>query len=191
MPMYCHNPQPYPFVCREIVVFPQKKPANMLQKTRLVATRRTVAKPPAAALDDGVLGNGGDVDGDGVEAKVLEQVLGLGVNLELASLGEVEGGNLGDVLILALTLLFLELEGDTADGATLNALHQVGCVAGNLVAQPLGGDDGNLIAHPLVGLEVERQLGVVPLNDDLGGLLDSLGTNATHLDGLVSCWLFC
>lgn len=67
MPMYCHNPQPYPFVCREIVVFPQKKPANMLQKTRLVATRRTVAKPPAAALDDGVLGNGGDVDGDGVE----------------------------------------------------------------------------------------------------------------------------
>jgi hypothetical protein len=63
---------------------------------------------------------------------VLEQVLGLGVDLELAGLGEVEGGDLGDVLILALTLLLLELEGDTADGPTLNALHQVGGVAGNL-----------------------------------------------------------
>lgn len=69
---------------------------------------------------------------DATYAKVLEQVLGLGVDLELAGLGEVEGGNLGDVLILALTLLLLELEGDTADGTTLNALHQVGGVAGDL-----------------------------------------------------------
>lgn len=53
-----------------------------------------------------------------------------------------------------------------------------------LVAQALGGDDGNLIADPLVGLEVQSQLGVVPLNDDLGGLLDSLGTNATHFGGV-------
>ena len=68
-------------------------------------------------------------------AKVLEQVLGLGVDLErarLVKLGEVEGGDLGNVLILALTLLLLELEGDTADGTTLNTLHQMGGVAGNL-----------------------------------------------------------
>lgn len=32
----------------------------------------------------------------------------------------------------------------------------------------------------LVGLEVEGELRIVPLNDDLGGLLDSLGANATH-----------
>lgn len=32
----------------------------------------------------------------------------------------------------------------------------------------------------LVGLEVESELGVVTLNDDLGGLLDGLGANATH-----------
>lgn len=32
----------------------------------------------------------------------------------------------------------------------------------------------------LVGLEVEGELGVVPLDDDLGGLLDGLGANATH-----------
>jgi hypothetical protein len=49
-----------------------------------------------------------------------------------------------------------------------------------LVAEALGCNDGNLIANSLVGLEVEGQLGVVSLNDDLGGLLNGLGTNATH-----------
>lgn len=67
--------------------------------------------------------------------EMLEEILCLDVNVELAGLGvlgEVESRNLRDVLILALTLLLLQLEGDTADGATLNTLHQVGCVAGNL-----------------------------------------------------------
>jgi hypothetical protein len=50
----------------------------------------------------------------------------------------------------------------------------------HLVAETLGSNDGNLIADSLVGLEIEGQLGVVSLNDDLGGLLDSLGTDATH-----------
>jgi hypothetical protein len=151
---------------------------------------------------------------------VLEEVLGLAVDVELAALGvlgEVESRDLGNVLILALTLLFLQLEGDTTNGTTLNTLHQVGGVTGNLsnphvslsrstliyksamnsegnkllqfmsylVAEALGGDDGNLIADALVRLEVEGELGVVPLNDDLGGLLHGLGTNATHLDGIV------
>lgn len=44
----------------------------------------------------------------------------------------------------------------------------------NLVAKTLGGNDGDFIAKTLVGLEVERQLRVVTLNDDLGGLLDGL-----------------
>lgn len=67
-------------------------------------------------------------------AQVLEQVLGLDVNIELAAVGlaEVESGNLGNKLILALTLLLLKLEGDTTDGTTLNTLHQVGGVTGNL-----------------------------------------------------------
>ena len=124
-------------------------------------------------------------------AEVLEQVLGLAVDLEKAALLErgVEGRDLGDVLILALTLLLLELEGDAADGTTLNALHQMGGVAGNLVAEALGGNDGNLIADALVGLEVEGQAGVVTLNDDLGGLLDGLGTDATHFGGVcVVVW---
>jgi hypothetical protein len=60
--------------------------------------------------------------------------------------------------------------------------------AANLVAQALGGNDGDLITHSLVGLEVESKLGVVPLNDDLGGLLDCLRSNATHF-GEFGCWL--
>lgn len=43
-----------------------------------------------------------------------------------------------------------------------------------LVAQALRGNDGDLIADSLVGLKVQSQLWVVTLNDDLGGLLDSL-----------------
>lgn len=44
----------------------------------------------------------------------------------------------------------------------------------NLVAQALRRNDSNLIAETLVGLEVERQLGVVTLDDDLRRLLDGL-----------------
>lgn len=61
-------------------------------------------------------------------------------------------------------------------------------VSGNLVPQALRGNDGNLIANPLVGLEVERELGVVTLNDDLGGLLDGLRSDATHFGGGMRGW---
>ena len=40
----------------------------------------------------------------------LEHVLGVGVDLEGAGLREVEGRDLGDVLVLALALLLLKLE---------------------------------------------------------------------------------
>jgi hypothetical protein len=71
-------------------------------------------------------------------AEALEQILGLLVDVErtrLAVLAEVESGDLGNVLILALTLLFLELEGDTADGTTLDTLHP----GGLLVCEEIGG----------------------------------------------------
>lgn len=158
---------------------------------RLVASRRSVAKPSATSLGNLSLRDWDNVDGDGIETEVLEKILGLAVDVQLASLREVEGRNLRNVLILALTLLLLKLEGDTTDGTTLNTLHQVGGVASNLVAQTLGSDDSDLVADALVGLEVESELGVVPLNDDLGGLLDGLGTDATHFGGielvLVGC----
>lgn len=57
-------------------------------------------------------------------------------------------------------------------------------ISGNLVPEALAGNDSNLIADPLVDLEVEAELGVVSLNDDLGGLLDGLGSNATHVGGV-------
>lgn len=85
----------------------------------------------------------------------------------------------------------------------------------NLVAETLGGNDSDLIADTLVGLEVERQLGVVTLDDDLSGTLDCLlwrafslelifflssivavvyahlGTDATHFGGLLLAgWMF-
>lgn len=68
---------------------------------------------------------------------MLEQVLGLVVDIQLASLGEVKSRDLRNELILALTLLLLKLEGDTTDGSTLNTLHQVGGVAGNLLVSVL------------------------------------------------------
>jgi hypothetical protein len=69
----------------------------------------------------------------------------------------------------------------------------VGCVAGDLdvllvsisykwqverfaylVAKALRGDNGDFITYSLVRLEIEGELGVVTLNDDLGGLLHGL-----------------
>lgn len=109
-------------------------------------------------------------------AHALQHVLGVGIDIQLTRLGlrNIQGRNLRDVLILALTLLLLELEGDTANRTALDTLHQVGGETGDLVAQTLRGDDGNLIAETLVGFEVEGELGVVPLDHHLGGALDGL-----------------
>ena len=68
--------------------------------------------------------------------------LGVRVDLELGASGsDVEGGDFGDVVVLALALLLLELEGNATDGALLNTLHQVGREASNLVAETLGGNN--------------------------------------------------
>lgn len=52
--------------------------------------------------------------------------------------------------------------------------HNMGLCVSHLVAKTLRRNDGDLIADALVGLEVESQLGVVALDDDLGGALDGL-----------------
>ena len=111
-------------------------------------------------------------------AKVLEEVLSLGIDLELAGLGEVERGNLGDVLILALTLLLLQLEGDAADGAALDALHQVGGVAGNLqhVNNPFPNPAGARTPHS--SIERRRTL--------LRSLLEAMMAISSHTRLLVS-----
>ena len=113
--------------------------------------------------------------------QALEEILCIGIDLQDSALRVlvVEGRDFGDVLILALSLLFLELERDTADRTTLDTLHQMGGETSNLVTKTLGGDDGNLGGDLLVGLEVQGKTRVVLLDEDLGGTLDSLGTNTT------------
>jgi hypothetical protein len=50
----------------------------------------------------------------------------------------------------------------------------MGCVACDLIPKTLRRDNSDFIANALVGLEVESEFGVVPLDDDFGGLLDCL-----------------
>ena len=72
---------------------------------------------------------------DPTYTEVLEKFLGFGVDLEHAALGVlyvIEGRNFGNVLIFSFSLFLLELEGDTADGSALDALHKMGGIAGNL-----------------------------------------------------------
>lgn len=118
------------------------------------------------------------VDGNTVEAtvaKVLQKVAGVRVDGDGLLL---EGRDLGDEVHSALALLLLELKGDAADGALVNALHEVGGETGDLVAHALGGGDGDLIDNSLVGVEVHRETGVVLLHDGLRRLLDGLGSDS-------------
>lgn len=64
--------------------------------------------------------------------------LGVGVDLKARHRG-VKSRDLGDVVVLPLSLLLLQLEGDAADGALLDTLHEMGGEAGDFVAQPLRG----------------------------------------------------
>lgn len=140
----------------------------------------------AATALGGLVGSdgGGDADGEAVEAERAQHVLGVGVDLERAGGRGVEGRHLGHVLVLALALLLLQLERDAADGATLDALHEVGGETGDLVAQTLRGDDGDLIDDALVLVEVDaRQTRVVLLDEHARGTLGGLGTNATLRGG--------
>ena len=74
------------------------------------------------------------------QAATVATYLGVRVDLQRVDV-DVESGDLGDVVVLALTLLLLELEGDTTDGAALDTLHQVGREASDLVPETLRGDD--------------------------------------------------
>ena len=57
----------------------------------------------------------------------------IGVNFQ-PSRRCIESGDFWDVVVFTLTFFLLELEGDTANGATLDTLHQVGGEARDFVA---------------------------------------------------------
>ena len=52
------------------------------------------------------------------------------------------------------TYLFLEAQGNSADGADGDALHQVSGETSDLVAETLGLDNCNVVDDSLVGVEV-------------------------------------
>ena len=106
----------------------------------------------------------------------IKESFGLGIDLDA---GELQSRLGRDVVVLALALLLLELEADSADGSLLDATHQVGGETGNLVTEALAGDDGNLGGQTLVGLEIEGEARVVLLDKDTTGLLDGLCADAT------------
>lgn len=85
----------------------------------------------------------------------LKEISSVGINIDNI---DIEDRLLWDEVKTTLTLLLLELEGDTTDRATtLDALHQMGDETGNLVAETLRWDDGNLLGNLLVGVEIESQ----------------------------------
>ncbi len=92
--------------------------------------------------------------------------LGVGVDLQRVGSG-VESRDLRDVVVLALTLLLLQLEGDTTDGTALDTLHQMGREASDLVAQTLRGHD-SLEEHisSLAGYEPQFALCTYDFIDD-------------------------
>ena len=63
------------------------------------------------------------------------------VQLEPSS-ARVERRDLGDVVVLSLALLLLEFERDAANGAPLDALHEMGRETGDFVPETLRGDNG-------------------------------------------------
>lgn len=101
----------------------------------LTAGTNDVAAASSASVNVGV-GNGSDVDWDRVEAETAEHLLGVDVDVKRRD-RRVESRDLWNVLVLALTLLLLELEGDTTDGSLLDTLHEVGGETGYLVAETL------------------------------------------------------
>jgi hypothetical protein len=135
---------------------PYARPHSIFRAVVLISSGRAVAESATTALLLLSLRNGNNVDGDRIElmnlvsicnplqvadlakthAEVLQQILCLNINIQLSAfrvLGEIERRNLRHVLILSLSLLLLQFERYTANGTTLNTLHQMSREAGNLL----------------------------------------------------------
>ena len=56
-----------------------------------------------------------------------------------------------------------------------------------LVPQPLARNDGHLVACSFINFKVEAKFWIITLDNDLGGPLDGLRTDAAHCDRRISC----
>ncbi|XP_068319168.1 uncharacterized protein [Pyrus communis] len=74
------------------------------------------------------------------------------------------------------------LQGDVADWALLDPLHQVGGELGDLVVEAFGGDDGNFLEDFLVSVEVQGHARVVALDQLGGGFLHCFWLDMTYDD---------
>jgi len=80
-----------------------------------------------------------DNAGDVVDSEGVEHFHGFLVDLDVVG---VDGGDVGDKVHAALTLLLLQLERDAANRTLLDTLHEMGGETCDLVPKPLRGDDG-------------------------------------------------
>jgi hypothetical protein len=104
--------------------------------------------------------------------------LSIWIDLETGLL-DVEGGYIGNIVVLALAFFFLQLVRDATNGSLLDAAHQVGGEARDFISKTLWGDDGlcngmsippsrrvvveiahHLIDDPLIGMEIIGEAGV-------------------------------
>ena len=111
----------------------------------------------------------------------LEHALGDGVDGDTVGDLLLHPGDFGDEVEALLALLLLHLEGDAADGAASEALHDVGGVAGDLVLELLGGAKGAVKDDTLVDVEVTAEAGEVVLNDLASSALGGLGADLAHV----------
>merc|ERR1711893_93492 len=79
--------------------------------------------------------SGGELDGDAAKVHHLQHLLGLGINLNDVLF---QSRNIRNVVVPPLSLLFLQLDGDTTDSAALQTLHQMGDETSNLIPERLG-----------------------------------------------------
>merc|ERR1712022_58467 len=109
-------------------------------KLARLCTRRAVPTRGAVAVWATVLVRHNVETGQVAHVHGAKHVLGVGIDLDALLDLEVHGGDVRDVVETLLTLLLLELQGDTLHGSTRDALHHVGGEPRDLVAETLGGD---------------------------------------------------
>ena len=84
------------------------------------ATKSLLGSEGGSSTSSGLLGVGQLEARDALEVHHLQHVLCLGIDLDDVQL---EGGHVRNVVVSALALLFLQLDGDTSDGGSLETLH--------------------------------------------------------------------